>query len=316
LAKRWDAIENFSSSRDRIASLARFFYGLSKADDPHVDNFRQALKDKDPAFLLHGSDHELRVLSGAALINSIESNLENGAVLAALALLCPSVQNLRPAPPVPSIPELAAVRLAEQATNRYNAAEALTGEDALRPFEALGPQQAALTAELRRMKRGLELATEEINMLWWLFAEHSRDGRKRWTELKASAALMGAKELADLTRLIPGPLAAKAFLDRVIRSADPNGALGDSLLVSDALDSVGLEWRQNFAANSSSEVEELAPLSMGVRISAKFPDKTAWLPVFTSGTGLSAESTLEPSSLSYQFFLEIMLTRAWNVKKG
>src|ERR1043166_8026517 len=285
LAKRWDAIENFSSSRDRIASLARFFYGLSKADDPHGDHSRQALQEK-------------------------------GAVLAALALLCPSVQTLRPAPPVPSIPELAAVRLAEQATNRYNAAEALTGEDALRPFEALGPQQAALTAELRRMKRGLELATEEINMLWWLFAEHSRDGRKRWTELKASAALMGAKELADLTRLIPGPLAAKAFLDRVIRSADPNGALGDSLLVSDALDSVGLEWRQNFAANSSSEVEELAPLSMGVRISAKFPDKTAWLPVFTSGTGLSAESTLEPSSLSYQFFLEIMLTRAWNVKKG
>lgn len=79
LQKRWDAIEKFPIDHDTIVALARFFY--DRADSSSLDNFRKAFKDEDPAFLLNGSDHELRVLAGATLINVIETYTENECIL-------------------------------------------------------------------------------------------------------------------------------------------------------------------------------------------------------------------------------------------
>ena len=51
-----------------------------------------------------------------------------------------------------------------------------------------------------------------------LFSEHSRDAQRPWATLPPAALpIMAGKELGDLTQVIPGPVAARAFLDRVTR---------------------------------------------------------------------------------------------------
>jgi len=58
-------------------------------------------------------------------------------------------------------------------------------------------------------------------MLWWLVSEYSRDRNQSWKKVGLSAtSIIAGKELADLTRIIPGPVAAAAFLDRIVRLSD------------------------------------------------------------------------------------------------
>src|SRR5690606_8992949 len=47
---------------------------------------------------------------------------------------------------------------------------------------------------------------EEVNILWWLFAEFSNDVNKKFSEISAKGAcLIAAKELSDLTNGIIFP---------------------------------------------------------------------------------------------------------------
>lgn len=60
---------------------------------------------------------------------------------------------------------------------------------------------------------------EENNILWWLFGEASNDTRQLFAELELPTLCVAlASELSDLTQLVPGPVAAAAYLDRGLRS--------------------------------------------------------------------------------------------------
>ena len=163
------------------------------------------------------------------------------------------------------------------------------------------------------MQAELGIVAEETNILWWLFSEHSRDELKRWADYSVpAAALMAGKELADLTRVLPGPPAASAFLDRVIRCA--NRKPPASISVVDAINGVALDWRQKYTETSiPPELEDIMPISFGIKASTATPENDTWLPGFLRTTGLRQESKLAPELLSLQVFLERLLRRAWEL---
>ncbi len=319
LPKRWAGIETYEPGHNEIVSLTRLFYRLGKPTEEFENTFRSAFQTADPAFQMRDNDQELLVLAGAELIDIIERSPIELADLAALSLVCAAAQNLRGAAAIPDIPEIAARYLSKRAIERARKGQG-DGDSASSSRTALfdgltaaGAPLNGLPAELERLHRELAVVSEESNMLWWLFSEHSHDLKQPWAKSTVPAvALVAGKELAELTRVLPGPIAATAFLDRVIRFAKAKPP--STILVVEAINDVTVEWRRTYAGqNCPVELENLVPISYGVKISLTAPENDAWLIPFKSGTGISADSTIVPHILAYQMFLEGLLSRSWRM---
>lgn len=316
LPKRWIGVETYAPGKHEIAALTRYFYRLGKPSTEFLTGFRGAFQKADAAFQMRDNDQELAVLAGAVLTHVMGTASHHLADLAALALLSASAQNLRPSPAVRDIPRIAVDYLKDRAVTRASAhANAAAIEPLVAALTKVGPPHDQLAQELLRLQQDSSLllvVAEESNMLWWLLAEHSRDCNKRWPEFPfASVALMAGKELADLTRVLPGPLAATALLDRVIRSAKSNPPL--SVLITDAIDGLGVEWKERYASESyPTELEDLLPVSHGLKLSLASAENNAWFPAFTKGAVIEAGAKLVPYALAFQMFLEVLVRRAWN----
>jgi hypothetical protein len=315
LPKRWAAIEEYDPDRAGVVSLARLFYRLGKPNSEFLAAFLGSFQKTDLAFKMRDNDHELSVLAGAKLVDVIEQSEADLADLAALSLVCASGGNLRPCPSVRDIPEIAARYLSERAIKRASlseeSADTGTNKERLAALTASETPQKELAREIQRLQRQLSIVAEESNMLWWLFSEHSRDEQQRWTKFNVPAvALMAGKELADLTTIIPGPIAAAAFLDKVIRCAKSEPPT--TVLIRDAMNDVTIKWRQQYANEGCpSELEDLLPMTRAVHLSLASPENNAWLPVFKQGTGISSDAGLAPHILAHQVFLEALLCRSW-----
>jgi hypothetical protein len=319
LANRWGVIKAYSPNVDDIISLTQLFYSVGKPKESFISAFVKLFHDADPAFRTRENSHELSVLAGAQLVDTIERSDVALADLAALSLVSAAASNMRPAPSVKDIPEIAARHLESRSRDRISAVDGDQDAEArkglLDALTALGEPQDELAKELRRLQRQVDIVTEESNMLWWLFSEFSRDEKQRWTNLGVPAtALMAGKELADLTVVLPGPIAALAFLDRVIKFAKPKPPA--TVSIEEAINGVSVEWRQRYSDNNSpSELGALLPIGYGIKVSLTVGERHAWFPAYELGTGISAAAKVAPNLLAYQVFIEALLCRAWKELK-
>lgn len=205
LEKRWEAIDSFGVGGKNVILLTQIFYQLNLTDASFPKEFRAAFNKVDPNFQMSGNDRELIVLAGAELVDVMKRSAREIADFAALCLVCAGAQSLRAAPAVQQIPEIAAHYLSERSVARATSEEE--------------NDEKTEETEIKKLLLEFPIVSEESNMLWWLISETSRDMNQRWSEMPVSmACTLAAKELADLTRIIPGPIAARAFLDRVVRS--------------------------------------------------------------------------------------------------
>jgi GTPase-associated system-like protein len=294
--KHLKVIDEYVPNAQEIISFARLFYGFGAQDEGSMDTFGTALQEADPNFLPQKRRQEMSVFAGAALIALIARDQYNQlADLAALCLVCGGAQGVRTAVPVPDIPKIAA---------RY--IDDCTSKRASRPVGAVGAEDGSEIADL---KRELMLVSEETNMLWWLVSEYSRDRNQSWKNVGALATpIVAGKELADLTRVIPGPVAAAAFLDRIVRLSE-SAKSPKPITIKLAVDKTPAEWREQYAFKPASHIEDLAPISNAIRLSLTVSDGDDWSPVFEKGTTLEAGSEMLPNALAYQVFLERLMVR-------
>lgn len=315
LPKRWAAIDEYSPKAGDVVSLAKLFYKIGKPEESFLAAFQSEFQKADPTFKMRNNEQELSVLAGAKLVDVINRS-KDLADLGALSLVCGAAANLRVAPSVRVIPEIAASHLMKGTTER-SAVDSKTAEtdinrELLMALDAGEAPLPALAKQLRKSDRELAIVREESNMLWWLFSEFSRDEKRRWTDFSVpAAAMMAGKELADLTRVIPGPASARAFLDRVIRCVKAKPPA--SVLVTDAVNAVTIEWRQKYVDEKRcpTELEDLMPLSHGIKLSLSSPNNNEWFPSFISRTQIPATAKLVPNVLADQMFLESLLCRSW-----
>ncbi len=297
LIKRWTAIDNYNPNHDDIVSLAQLFYCLGKPSDMFVSGFVKIFQDTDPIFKARDNQHELSVLAGATLIDVIESAENKRADMAALSLASAAAQNLRPSPCVSEIPEIAIRYLGKRSVNREEVEKEETEADTSHKLHELGSR--------------LSIVSEECNMLWWLFSEYSRDEEKPWKTFSLPAvAIMAGKELADLTLKIPGPNAVLAFLDKVIRCVKSEPP--ESVPIKDAVNQLSVEWRERYAeSHCTSKLQDLLPISEGIKLSMLSKKKQAWEPLFAQKVAIKAAAKIAPRKLAYQVFVENLLRRSY-----
>ena len=289
--KHLKVIDEYTPTPEEIISFARLFYGFGSLDDKSMDKFGTALQEADPTFLPEKSRREMSVFAGAALIVLIERDQNDQlAALAALCLVCGGAQGARTAVPVPDMPNIAA-RYIEKRTSK----------------RALAPVGTENEGErIEKLERELMIVGEEANMLWWLISEHSRDQNEPWKTVGSLATpILAGKELADLTRVIPGPVAAAAFLDRIIRASD-SAKSPKTIQIKNAIEKTPRGWREQF---DPAGLEDLAPISNAIKLSLTVSDGNDWSPVFEKGTALEANSEMLPNVLAYQVFLERLMVR-------
>ena len=315
LTKRGAAIDTFTVDADGVAALTQLFYELPLSDSSFDGTFRTAINKEDPNFGMSGSDRELLVLAGAKLVDVIEKAERDLSDLATLCLVCGSAQNLRGTPAVREIPELAVEHLSKRSAQRDepeddgdSAKLAASLAEKGEPFDALG-------REFQKLQLQLPVVTEEANMLWWVFGETSRDLDKRWDKMSIEeVCLVSAKELADLTKVIPGPVAARAFLDRAIRSGRDSVKL--SVSIADVVNKTPKEWREsNYKQPLPNELKGVVPICEAVRYSIDAGDGDGWRSIFKASTRIAASSKPAPNKLAYQIFLEHLTVRCFGVVK-
>ena len=313
IPKRVAAIKGFEVDAKEVISLVKFFYGIGDTSADFLAKLRSVFREHDSVFSNLGNDAELAVLTGAKLVQLMYANSSAISELATLATASVACQGLQKNPPVPQIAEIAFKRLSEQSKARGQVfAER---HAAVTSTESEGSANAA-SLEFRKqfatMQSDIRIVAEESNMLWWLFAEHSRDENRRWDVLPFPASVLKiGKELADLTEIIPGPPSAMAFLDRVCRVA--RSKLPESVVFKAAVDGLEPAWKKAFCEESFvRDLEHLTPVSTAIHFSIVGSGETNWAPVFSGATRIDPDSALAPQKLCFQIFLEGMLVRALN----
>src|SRR5207245_2823811 len=136
-----------------------------------------------------------------------------------------------------------------------------------------------LTIKFQKLQLEFPIVSEESNMLWWLISETSRDVNQRWSEMPLGmVCTLTGKELADLTRIVPGPIAARAFLDRAIRSGRDKVAA--TISITDVVNDTAKTWRDSYFAKAlPTGLEGILPLTHAVAVSVQASDGSAWRPI-------------------------------------
>lgn len=349
LEKRWRGLENFAKKIkiQNAIELVRLYYLRPPQATDFVDRYSASFQAADPTFPMRENGLELQVLAGATIAHIIVKTQTEVTDALALAMLCGYCQGQRQNILNGEIIGYARTYLAQEAVRvresdgEFEVTEPDVDLDALLdtltsaatggnltvikepirpPFEQLASAISELVTSINEVgeKLTLEFNTrrEESNILWWVFGEHSRDLDTRMAELQLPfAALVAGKELADLVKVIPGPIAASAFLDKMLRFVDP--ALSKSTSIKDAVNAAPREWRGRLIEDAAARsIDDLCPVNLAIQKSLEFEKPTEWLTPFDRISDLKSKGAMAPLDLATQVYNERMLMRAVNVAGG
>ncbi len=311
LAERWKGVEAFKPDSADVALLTQLFFQLTLSDSSFPETFRTALHDTDVTMPMSGNDNELIVLAGAELIDLIERGERDLADFAALCLVCAGAQNLRQNPLVPDIPDRAAKYLKRRSENRDKPAKNGPQGKVFDGLTAAGVPYSDLAVEFRKVQLRLPIVDEETNMLWWLVGGTSGDLNKRWDELEVGAVCaIGAAELAHLTKALPGPVAARAFLDRAVRSERKK--IPTAISIAEVVSGTPKEWRErHYQTPVANQLMGLLPIHQAMTLSLQADDDGAWRSVFKNSTKIPATAKAAPDAVAYQIYLEHLTARSF-----
>lgn len=344
LEKRWQAIETFSKSTDMtsVLELLRLFFTRPLKNATFLETYRQPFKDTDAAFPMRNNDLELQILASATLVHLWESEKEQIelADAAALGTVCTSYRQLRQGVLVPEMVHRAQEYLSARSGRLRDLGDgpgvSVAGpktEENLEEFQRAcsANQISSLTAPLNKLVEQLTLAItilatsttkavehlthlqrlrqEESNILWWLFGEHSRDRKERMVDIGFPAVcLIAAKELADLTEVLPGPLAIPAFLDKVLHIVKPKAA--NSTTLQKAVNAAPREWKKEWLKKTDARnIEDLCPVLFAIQKSLETDGPDSWTPAFEKATGLKASESIPSLDLACQTYEENLFAR-------
>jgi len=334
LQRRWQGVEAFTkeSRASDIPDLARVFYGLKPRSGDFLDRFRKAFKTVDESFPMRSNDAELRILAGSSLLHSLRYP-DGRNYAATLAVVVGECRGHRK-PPVRDIASLArdyltkasaalrghgklpAPAAVDFAPMLAELKAALQTNEPPKLNEPLSTTLKAVTEGVQHLTKWAALASdreelrkEESDVLWWLFGGHSRDLGVPFHQLpQLSAILVSAKELSDLTRAMPGPFSARAFLGTVIRTAHPDLSGKDS--VADAVAACPLPWQEQFVAIAGlGRVDDLCPIHAAVAKSVEAGGKKGWQAAYGALTGLKDTARFDPLDMAVQAYEERLLIR-------
>lgn len=224
-----------------VEALIRLaFKSRQTASESAVKEIRGILKEADETFEMQGNDRELQILAGASLAVLMESESESAAY-AALAVSTTVFAGARKTDlpmDLAGLAEAALLRIAATNRERPDLSSHLPEDDDL-DFDAIpelvrqdqsfagvisalemvaqtmGEAAVRQSDALQAMDTFIRIQDEELQMLWWLTGQRSKDHNCAFGDVPAEAQpLVFGAELADATQILPGPPSAPAMLSR------------------------------------------------------------------------------------------------------
>lgn len=327
---RWEGIAAFTEERSKtkIEVLVRLAFGtkapaagLRRPElQETLDAFHQAFVDADAAF--KPAPRQDQILAAGALLQFFETY-----ALSAIAVTSTACDGARRADlPVDLVTsaENAIARLGASRRERPKRFEIRIEEAdfAFEPdFTAVQPNTPSSFKELfedlrvkideafadvvdqfndkiRMVVDANTMADEELDMLLWVFGGKSLLTGEAFGDVKKAAQpLVLARDLADRTKIIPGPAAIPALLSRA------GVATKGEVTVVDAVDAVSDGW-------TASLLEDLDPSPASTPIHEALARRQetgaggGWQAGWAAATGIDAAASLAPVKLAELFYLE------------
>ena len=213
------------------AALDLVAYAMGRQSAPAFARVRDAIARHDETFNAAASDLEPRLIAAAALALSLEDGTDASAIVAS-GVLCAEFAGLDS--PVEELPDLARAALAgrfralrtRMALPRLDLSgifEALpahvtTVDDTTRAMRMLADRCAAAIDALRlRCEERLDIADEELDVLWWAFSKAGDERGMDSLDVNASEMLLRtASELAERHRFNAEIPSTVEILSRVL----------------------------------------------------------------------------------------------------
>lgn len=333
--KRWRAIEGYVEdvTTSDLALLAKLAFRLKvQMGSQEVAALRQALAG-DAA---QPGDDELILLSASALAVAMGSNADATAALSATvvsSMSCGGLRVLKQPMDLVGIAENVLRQLSETARRRPSLKQVKlvtpsvdSSDEALVQAVSKGalPEIAQLLAgatnkaisALARRQREFEAAVqkyvniqdEELDILWWLEGGHSFDLSLDFSDVpEKHLPLAIARELGNLTKVLPGPPALSSLLSRT--------GLMDTPLQSipDAVQGMPQAWLNRAVDGLPSDgiSAHLTPILFAVQRRHEVHGRDDWIAAWVTTTGLPREPALSPIQFAVAAYREFSLTQLW-----
>lgn len=334
LQRRWSGVESFVKALkpSSVYELARRFYGLPCRDADACSQFESALREADNAFTTTGREMEFTVLAGAALASTLEKS-NPISIASALCLVVANCQGLRLAP-IPDMVQDALQFLADESATLRNVGGAIAKtievpkdsiEGVVAAFNANTPQTASepwtkvinsqiaqirtLSSQVTLLDKRYHLLREESDILWWLTGESSRIASDAFSKLPAAIVpILIGRELAELTKQLPGPVAIEAFARRMLTRTQKEPE--KSLQLTQSVNAVERSLRETwFQTHSTHAALDLCPILYACSSSLTVEGAKEWHPAFKTAQRMSATVKLTPLELARQTYLESLLLK-------
>lgn len=325
----FDTVKGKSDAQSAV-TLCRLYFGISTTD---TEWFRSAFHATDNSFSMIDNEREVAVL--AACI--IDARLEANDPFAALAILTTSFAGVRTPVVRPELVQRAEQMLLERGVDEGSSASidadlirapaksktaaAIAGvpvNDWAKLLEvlkqistegttattSLASQVDSVVRPLIERSKKLE---EEVSMLWWYIGGWSRLlSSPLETYPLASAAILAALDLADLSRNYFGPAAATPLLRKIIqngkRDADAEVSVDEAMK--------GIDFRKYALLETGDAVKqnpELFPALFAVAKAAELGPETPWQAIYLKQTRIDATTKTKAISLATQAYRERLL---------
>lgn len=318
-------------TKSDLALLAKLAFRLNpQMGSPEVAALRQALAGD----ATQPGDDELIMLSASALAAAMDSDADRIAALAATVVSstsCTGLRELKQPMDLIGMAENVLRRLSETARRRPSMEQikliaptvdkndealiqAVNTGVLLNVAQALAVTTNKAISAIARRQREFEAAVqkyvniqdEELDILWWLEGGHSFDLSLDFSKVAAEhLPLAIARELGNLTKVLPGPPALSSLLSRTgLLDAPPQS-------IPEVVQGMPQEWLNKAVDGLPNDgiSAALTPILFAMQRRHEVHGKDDWIAAWGTTTGLPREAVLSPIQFAAAAYREFSLAR-------
>ena len=333
--ERWGSIENFTETvkHNDIIQLVRLFYDIDPINKDFLNSFVKYFQEKDVTITIEGNRAEIRLLSGASLIQILRNNdnvdLKNLTALTIATInfgfennsnLIPTVyktaieylnrrsQEVRDIAGIKDFSEKIAIDIDKGSLNSFELVEEAIITNLKKIYNLLIRRQ---NTNYKNIDIKLNIQQEETNVLWWLIGEASNElNCSLKSKNKEEILLVIAKELSDLTKLMPGFFQIHFFIKKALILS--KGKFVD-IGLNEVVNNTPTDWKRNFLSTVEHSLFDIdLPILNCIKLSLETDEENDWLSFYKNLTKKDASKKFEMIEIGKQFYNELILIRLKN----
>lgn len=329
------SVETLTSRSEVIASIierkeikwlfncVRLFLS-KKYDDDFKIEFIKLFTDSDPLFQQNDNELELRVLCGAIVHQYIINYEYDESIVLALSLMSANfgnkdIINHDIINDVNVYLNNKSIELREQNTDLElsdDIEEEDVDEETVETLDTLKAKFenfyniTQMNEILNKLVNNIAILDEESNIHWWIFRGFSNFKTKPIKDLDIEIApIVLGKDLSDLTKIIPGPIASEQYIMKLINDCF-QGKSVDLLIFKDVINKLERVDKEIFVENyKKTNIGNLCPILFACQESLKIDDNKNWIAYFEKYSGLKAKTKYGIIDLAKQFYVENLLVK-------